>query len=260
MANIQYLTDFFSKQKAHIGYLTAGDGGIARSIEAALALIAGGVNILEIGIPFSDPIADGPVIEQAAQRALQQGTTFDDILYLIEKIRSQSAIPLILFSYLNPILAAMQTDFLAKASALGVNGLLIVDCPIEEITPLCHYTKAHDLAMIQLIAPSTKPARINKIAALGQGFIYYVSRAGTTGIRHTLAEDLITNITAIKPFIHLPIVVGFGICKYQDVKTILAHADGVVVGSKFVKAIADGLSAFELTQLAKSIFYDEALL
>ena len=138
MNGIERIEASFVRNKAFVAYLTAGDGGIKRTLDAALALIEGGVNLLEIGVPFSDPIADGPVIQRAAQRALESGTTLRDVLWLTEQIRKQSDIPLVLFSYLNPVLSAFNTSFFHDAKQVGIDGVLIVDCPIEESSEV-HY-------------------------------------------------------------------------------------------------------------------------
>src|SRR3990167_2966519 len=154
---------FSSKQKAYIAYLTAGDGGIQRTLNAAMALIVGGVNLLEIGIPFSDPVADGPVIQRASQRAILAGTTLQDVLWLVKEIRQRSNIPLILFSYLNPILAAAQSGFFRDAKSAGVDGLLLVDCPIEESQYIQDMCVKNQLNLIYVITPSTSMRRIQYI-------------------------------------------------------------------------------------------------
>jgi tryptophan synthase alpha chain len=253
MNGIKHIEDTFSTGKAFIGYLTAGDGGIKRSLDAALALIAGGVNILEIGVPFSDPIADGPVIQRAAQRALASGTHLKDILWLAENIRKHSTIPLILFSYLNPILAALNSDFFRDAAVAGMDGVLIVDCPVEESAIFHEKCLRNNLAPIQIIAPSTPPQRIRDIAQYGQGFLYYACRKGTTGIRSGLPENFVAKISALKSQVHLPVIAGFGIADHATAQKVLEHADGVVIASLFVKALEDGLCFDELIRLTQSV-------
>lgn len=253
MNGITRIQNHFRQTKSFIGYLTAGDGGIQRTLESALALINGGVNLLEIGVPFSDPIADGPVIQGAAARALAAGTTLADILFLISAIRLHSDIPLILFTYLNPLLPALTTDFLNTAQQAGLDGILIVDAPIEE----SHFfqQKLLDLQMapIYVIAPSTTAPRIRTINQYGKGFLYYACRKGTTGIRAELPADFCTKMAEIKANTHLPVVAGFGIASADTAAQVLAHTDGVVVGSLFVKAVAEGLTPSDLTRLAVSI-------
>ena len=254
MNSLEKIQALFKNQKAHIAYLTAGDGGATTTIDAALALIEGGVNLLEIGIPFSDPKADGPVIQQASARALQRGTYLKQVLEIARAIRSQSAVPMILFSYYNPILAALSPTFFQEISEAGIDGLLIVDCPLEESGALQQQCFEHQLAFIHVIAPSTPMDRVALMAAKAQGFLYYACRKGTTGMKASLPDDFSEKMTALKSITPLPIVVGFGISDRATAEQVLEKADGVVIGSLFVKALADGMSLQELTSLAKNIY------
>lgn len=240
------------QQPGYIGYLTAGDGGIDRTFEAALALVNGGVNILEIGVPFSDPIADGPVIQAASMRALKNGTTLDDIFTLIKKVKKHIDIPIILFTYLNPILSAGK-EFYRKASEAGVDGCLVVDLPLEEATTHFQICAEFNIDPILLISPSTTIERINTMQQHAKGMLYYVCRKGTTGIKSSLPDDFEKKVNEIKAHTRLPVVVGFGISNQTMAKEILKYADGFVIGSLFVKAVSDDMSASELTTLAKSI-------
>lgn len=233
--------------KHFVGYITAGDGGIQKTLEYALALIEGGITMLEIGVPFSDPIADGPVIQRAMTRALKSNTTLKDILYLTQEIRKHSDIPLILFSYLNPLLAAQNTNFFTQAKLAGIDNILIVDCPMEESNLL------HDLDCIYVITPNTSPERIKTLDKSGNGFLYYACRKGTTGIKAELPDDFAEKIKLIKSHAQLPVVAGFGISTREMASKVLEHADGFVVGSLFVKAIEDGMTPDELSRLAKSL-------
>ncbi len=251
MKRIQQL---FANDKAFIAYLTAGDGGIQRTLDAAIALIEGGVNMLEIGIPFSDPIADGPIIQRAAARSLASGTTLQDVLWLTKQIRQRSEIPLILFSYLNPILSALQSDFLANAQKAGIDGLLLVDCPLEESQIIREQCMQHDIALIYVITSATSLSRIHKINDHAQGFLYYACRKGTTGMRSALPEDFPQKMQAIKSIVQLPVIVGFGISNQEMADRVLQYADGVVVGSFFVKALEDGVPPSTLTKLARDIY------
>lgn len=254
MSNQSRIKQLFAQQKAYVGYLTAGDGGIENTLVAARALIAGGVNLLEIGVPFSDPIADGPVIQRASVRALANGTTLIDILSLVKKIREQSDTPIILFSYLNPILAAMHhDDFLLQAKSAGVDGLLLVDCPLEESENIQQQCAQHQLALIYVITPSTPVARLKKINQLAQGFLYYVCRKGTTGIQDQLPADFTEKMQVIKSCVQLPVVVGFGIATTKMFQSVLQYADGVAVGSLFVKAIEDKMPSTDLSQLVRNL-------
>jgi len=219
-----------------------------------LALIDGGVNLLEIGIPFSDPVADGPVIQRASQRAISAGTTLKDVLWLVKEIRQRSDIPLILFSYLNPILAASQTHFFSEAKTAGVDGLLLVDCPIEESQFIRDACMTSEIDLIYVITPSTPASRIQYINDHAQGFLYYACRKGTTGLRDGLPEGFQEKMASIKAIVNLPVVVGFGISNNEMAKEIRKFADGVVVGSLFVKALEEGMSLPSLTQLARDIY------
>lgn len=253
MKPISRIHQLFVNDKAFIAYLTAGDGGILRTLDAALALIEGGVNMLEIGMPFSDPIADGPIIQRAAARSLAAGTTLQDVLWLTKQIRQRSDIPLILFSYFNPILSALQSNFLSDAKNAGIDGLLLVDCPLEESQLIRQQCMQHDIALIYVITSATTLARIQKIDHDAQGFLYYACRKGTTGVRNALPDDFQQKIQSIKSVVHLPVVVGFGISNQKMVDCVLEHADGVVVGSFFVKALEDGTHPSVLSTLARNI-------
>ena len=233
--------------KHFVGYLTAGDGGIQKSVDYALALIDGGITMLEIGVPFSDPIADGPVIQRAMTRALSVGTTLKDIIYLTTEIRKHSDIPLILFSYLNPLLSAQNTDFFIHAKLAGINSILIVDCPIE------NSQLNHSLEPIYVITPNTRTERIQQLDTAGKGFLYYACRKGTTGIKSELPNDFAENIKLIKSHAQLPVIAGFGISTRKMAAQVLEHADGFVVGSLFVKAIEDGITPEKLTNLARNL-------
>ncbi len=254
MNGIHRIETQLAKQAAFVGYLTAGDGGIDRSFEAAMALIQGGVNILELGVPFSDPIADGPVIQRAANRALQQGTTLEAIFGLAHRLRQQSDIPLILFSYLNPLLAIGAEKAIAAAARAGIDGLLLVDCPPEEAGEFYDACLNHGIAPIFVVAPSTPPERIAYLSQLGRGFLYYACRKGTTGIKAGLPEDFTQQMAYIKAKSHLPVVTGFGIASFEAAAQVLAHCSGVVVGSLFVKALEDNIELTALTQLAHTVF------
>jgi len=253
MNSLQRILNVFTNSKAFIAYLTAGDGGMDHTLASALALIEGGVNVLEIGVPFSDPIADGPIIQRASARALNNGTTLQEILMLTTQIRKQSEIPLILFSYLNPILFSLKSNFLPAAKQAGIDGILIVDCPVEESKHLHQQCMALEIALIYVITPSTSLERIKKINQFGQGFLYYACRKGTTGPRNMLPDDFAEKIKMIKANVNLPVVVGFGISNQAMARQVVEYADGVVIGSLFVKALEEGISPADLTALTRSI-------
>lgn len=253
MNGIKRIEEHFQKGKSLVGYLTVGDGGVQSSLVAARALIEGGITMLELGVPFSDPIADGPVITRAASRALTAGTTLQDVLWLATEIRKQSDIPLILFSYLNPILAVSKTTFFENARMAGIDGLLLVDCPLEEASYFQKQCLAHQIAPIYVITPSTSIARMQHIEQYGKGFLYYACRKGTTGVQAQLPLTFAEDIKRIKASVHLPVVAGFGIATAKDVQIVLDCADGAVMGSLFVKALEDGMQPAELIALVKSI-------
>ena len=220
----------FAKRDAFVGYLTAGDAGK----KEFLALLEMGVNVLEIGIPFSDPVADGPVIQKAMERSLNNGTTPEKVLHLVQDLRKETEVPLILFTYLNPIQRDLK-GFLSQAKQAGVDGILVVDLPLEESAEYLEICEEVGLDPIFVIAPSTPPKRIGEIARVAKGFLYYACRKGTTGARKGLPEDLAGKIAQIRAKSALPIAVGFGISDRETGRAILKIADGFVVGSHFVE-------------------------
>lgn len=250
MRGIDRIQNCFANGKAFVGYLTAGDGGIEKTLSTARALIQGGVNLLEIGLPFSDPIADGPVIQQASARALAKDACFEHIRWLVKQIRKDSQIPLVLFSYLNPLLPLLKNDALAD---LDVDGILIVDCPLEESHRFYRPCLEKGIAPIYIISPTTPQKRIQQINKLAKGFLYYACRKGTTGMQTELPQQLAEKLQWIKSLVHLPVVVGFGVANRRDAATILNYADGVVIGSLFVDAAAQGKSALEICALAEKV-------
>lgn len=241
----------FATQKAYVGYLTVGDGGLRRSVDIAQAMIAGGVNMLELGVPFSDPVADGPVIQRAAQRAVANNTTLADVLQVAATLRQSTDIPLILFSYYNPLLIA--DAWLAQAAAVGIDGVLVVDLPYEEGGEFYAKCSAHGIAPISIITPATSTKRLKMITRHAQGFLYYACRAGTTGVQSSLPAGLAEQLATVKQHSKLPVVVGFGVSDATMVRNILQHADGFVVGSYFMKALEEGASPTQLTQLTRSL-------
>jgi tryptophan synthase alpha chain len=239
------ITRAFANGPAFIAYLTLGDGGLDYSLESALALVKGGVDLLEIGLPFSDPVADGPVIQQAMQRSLHQGTKTHDLLHFLKAFRQKADIPVVLFSYYNPILASGK-DFLAQVKEAGANGVLIVDLPYELMPESL-------LDPILIVSTSTSQDRLKKIAQKAKGFIYYACQKGTTGMRGYLPAHFSHDIERIKRECTLPVVVGFGISNRQTAKEVIDSADGFVVGSYFVEAMGRKVPPKELTNLAHQI-------
>ena len=228
------------KRAAFIPYICAGDPKFVRTVEIALALEKAGADLLELGIPFSDPLADGIVNQLAAQRALEAGATVSDVLKCVRTIRGASEIPVVLYTYLNPLLRYGVEVFERDATDAGVDGLLILDLPPEEdpnVSPRNKRAIQQNPLRIRLIAPTTPEERIAKIAVAARGFIYYVSREGVTGVRDSMAESLEQNLTIIRQYTRLPIAVGFGISTPEQAAAVARVADAVVVGSAIVDLI-----------------------
>jgi tryptophan synthase alpha chain len=218
-------------EKAFIAYICAGDPDLSRTVDLALALEKAGTDILELGIPFSDPLADGLVNQLAAQRALEAGATVPGVLDCIREIRRRSQIPIVLYTYLNPIFQFGFDRFHREASNAGVDGLLILDLPPEEDQP--NEGPLH----IRLIAPTTPPERIEQICARAAGFIYYVSREGVTGVQSRVASSIGDQVALIRQHTKLPVAVGFGISTAEQARDVARVADAIVVGSAIVQRI-----------------------
>ncbi|HLE18373.1 MAG TPA: tryptophan synthase subunit alpha [Syntrophales bacterium] len=236
-------------EKALIAYITAGDSSLEVTERLIPALAAAGVDVLEIGVPFSDPTADGPVIQAAAQRALKKGVTLDKVLGMIKRTRMLSDIPVVLFGYYNPIFSYGVGKFAQRAKDAGVDGILVVDLPLEEAHELRRHTDPAGIDFISLIAPTTDDERIKKIAAHAQGFLYYISVTGVTGTIKPQIADIKKDVARIRRFSNLPVAVGFGISTPRQAGEIAAHADGVIVGSAFVRLIDENREADDLVSL-----------
>jgi tryptophan synthase alpha chain len=226
-------------RKAFVAYLTAGDPGLDKTAELISALDVAGVDIVEIGVPFSDPTADGPAIQAASQRALKRGATLEKVFTMIAALRRTSGIPIVLFGYYNPILSYGPERFAADAKASGVDGLLVVDLPPEEADELRRYTDPAGLAFIILIAPTTDPERARKILRRAAGFVYFISVTGVTGTAAPRTEDVERDVERIKTMTALPVAVGFGISTPEHAAAIAPLADGVVIGSALVRLIGE---------------------
>jgi len=222
---------------ALIGYLTAGDPSLERTPALIEALERGGVDLIELGVPFSDPIADGPVIQRASERALRAGATLQKILALAAAIRQRSEIPLLLFSYLNPVLRYGLEAAASRAAAAGVDGFLLTDLSVEEAEAYLPALRAHQLDTVFLAAPTSTEARLKLVAEHSSGFIYLVSRTGVTGERERLSESIEPLIRIMRRLSELPLAVGFGISRPEHVAALAKLADAVVVGSAFVRLI-----------------------
>ena len=230
-------------------YLTAGDPSLSVTKKLIFALEKAGVDILEIGVPFSDPTADGPVIQAASQRALKAGTTLKSVLELVKEVRKVSEIPIVLFGYFNPIFAYGVQKFAHAAREAGVDGVLVVDLPYEEAKELRIYTDAVGIDFISLIAPTTDGKRLNKIAAQASGFLYYISITGITGTIAPKNEKIKTEVKKICKLTKLPIAVGFGISTPQQAKEIARFADGIVIGSAVVRLIDENKNNSNLVNI-----------
>ena len=234
------------KRKGFVAYITAGDPSPERTVGVVGALEEAGVDIIELGIPFSDPLADGAVIQAASGRAIAAGTSVAAVLRIVRKIRERSQIPIVLFTYLNPIYIYGFEKFLADASSAGADGLLILDLPPDEAEKNAELGGGHGLKNIQLIAPTTPPERMELIAKSAEGFIYYVSREGVTGEQVALSQSIATQVAEIRKHTKLPVAVGFGISTPDQVREVAAAADAVVVGSAIVRKIAEAGNAPDL--------------
>lgn len=224
-----------SGQKAFIPYIAAGVPGKAESIDLSLMLGKQGADILELGYPFSDPMADGVVNQAAATRALELGVTDEVYFDIVRGIRAQSELPLVVFSYLNPIYRLGLRSFAQRAKEAGADGFLLVDMPVEEADEMLALCKEFDLRFIFLAAPTTTPERLQKILEKGSGFLYYISRTGITGEQKGFQEGFEEKLGAIKKASHLPVVVGFGVSTPEQVRAVCDLCDGAVVGSALVR-------------------------
>lgn len=223
--------------KALIPFLTAGDPDLTTTSELAWALEGAGADLLELGVPFSDPLADGTTIQRASQRALENGVTLKGVIGLVEQIRAQSHMPIILMSYMNPILRMGAREFASRASAAGVDGIIIPDLPPEEAQELQSSCAAAMIHTIFLAAPTSTDARLRRIAKSSQGYIYYVSLKGVTGARERLQDDLEVSISRLRQFTDKPVAVGFGISTPGQVSQVAPLVDGIIVGSAIVERI-----------------------
>ncbi|MEY4272744.1 MAG: Tryptophan synthase alpha chain [Verrucomicrobiota bacterium] len=223
---------------AFVSYVCAGDPDVATSKAVLLALAANGADILEVGVPFSDPLADGLTNQLASQRALEAGMTYDGLLDILAATRAGTDRPIVLYCYYNLLFSFGVDEYCRKVKAAGADGLLVLDCPPEEAGELLAASRKHGLANIFIVAPTTPPARVALIAKHASGFIYYVSREGVTGERSELAANLAASVGEIRKHTTLPVCVGFGVSTAAHVQAIAKVADGVVVGSALVNVIA----------------------
>jgi tryptophan synthase alpha chain len=228
-------------RKRFIPFITIGDPSLETSFRLVRALVEAGADLIELGVPYSDPLADGPTIQRASQRALANGITIANALEFVSRLRASGiAIPLVLFSYYNPVLQIGVGRFFAELAASGADGIVIPDLPVEENGPAAEAAKQHGVHLISLVAP-TSDARIQQIGRQASGFLYCVSSLGVTGARASLREDLADFLQRVKASTGVPTAVGFGISTPEQVKQVAPHTDGVIVGSAIVQEIERNL-------------------
>ena len=227
----------FPKELSLVAYVTCGDPDLAATREIVLAAAAAGADVIELGVPFSDPLADGPVIQRASERALRQGTTLEHVINLAAQIRQFSSVGLIIFSYVNPVMRFGLSKFCAAAQAAGVDGALLTDMPLEEAGEYLREMRRRDLATIFLAAPTSTNERLKHIAAESRGFVYAVSRTGVTGARKQFPDDARALVQRLRKYARLPIAVGFGISTPEQFAAVGEFADAGVVGSAIVETI-----------------------
>jgi len=248
----RFLQERLAGRKLFVPFITAGDRGLAFTRRAVLALADAGADAVELGVPFSDPLADGKTIQLSSERALQRGTTLVGILDLVRNLRARTQVPLILMGYLNPFLQPSLDKTVVAAAAAGADGFIISDFPPEEAwgwTALC---QDKGLDTIFLAAPTSTPERLGAVARASTGYIYYVSVTGTTGVRTSLPPDLEDGIARIRDVSSLPVLVGFGVSTPEQARAVSQRADGVIVGSALVKTMEPGVSDTEaLTRLSR---------
>ena len=227
----------FKKTPGMVAYVTCGDPNVPTTLEIVLSAIRAGAEVVELGVPFSDPVADGPVIQRASERALRHDTSLQDVLNLAREVRKHSDAGLIVFSYLNPLLRYGLERFCLQAAAAGVDGALITDLTVEEADEYRRLMAAHKLATIFLAAPTSTDERLKRIAQASSGFVYAVSRTGVTGTQKQLASDAKDLVRRIRKYTKLPVAVGFGISNAEQFAQVGKFADAAVVGSAIVQAV-----------------------
>jgi len=243
-------------KKALIVYLTAGDPDLTKTKQIIRGLDAAGVDLLKIGVPFSDPTADEPTIQAASQRALKNGTTLSDVLEMIEAVREFSDIPIVLIGYYNPFLNYGNQRFAERAKASGVDGIVVVDLPPEEAAEMKKYTDKSEIDFISVIAPTTPSERIKKISKTARGFLYYIPTTEGTKTAKPHFSAIKRDIQSIKGITRLPIIVGFGIATREQVRKISLYADGTVIGGAFVRLIQENSDNNDLVNIVSRYVKD----
>jgi tryptophan synthase alpha chain len=245
----------FDRKPSLVAYVTCGDPDLATTLDIVLAVIDAGADIIELGVPFSDPVADGPVIQRASERALKNGTSLENVLKLAQEIRRKSQAGLIIFSYLNPIMQMGVANFGAAAAKAGADGALITDLPMEEADEYLVEMRKRNLATVFLAAPTSTDARLKQIARASTGFVYAVSRTGVTGAQKQLPDDAQKVVKRLRRYTKLPIAVGFGISTAEQFASVGKFADAAVVGSAIVETIERnrGKEAESVAQFIRSL-------
>ncbi len=245
------------RRKAFIPFITAGDPDLDTTLRLIIELERSGADVIELGVPFSDPMADGPVIQRASERALRGGVSSRDCINLVRRVREESDVPILLFSYYNPLLALGLYDLGERLNSAGVDGVLVTDLVPEEAGQFIERMRAAEIATVFLVAPTSTEERIKLVADASRGFIYAVSRAGVTGVRQSLSEAAASLVQLIRRVSDLPVAVGFGISTPEQVEEVWRTADAAVVGSRIVaeiEALADDPSMVaRVGSLARSL-------
>ena len=237
------------KETARVGFVTAGDPDVAQSLNIISAMCAAGLDILELGIPFSDPSADGPAIQRSSARALAHRVNIPGVLEMTRTLRQTADIPIILFGYYNPILHYTVNKFRNHARAAGADGVLVVDLPPEESAEMTNGHRESEFPLIRLIAPTTPAERMRRIAGSAHGFLYLISKTGVTGSQGLDLDAVAARTVSVKALTDLPVCVGFGISTPADVRAIAETADGVVIGSAFERLIEENLNQPDLPDI-----------
>jgi tryptophan synthase alpha chain len=242
-------------RKAFIPYIMAGDPNLGRTVELVRILEDCGADILELGVPFSDPLADGPTIQRAAQRALSEGVTLHKVIELVADLRTRTQIPVVLMTYYNPIFKYGEERFVHDASGAGVDGIIVPDLPPDEAGELLAFSKQSNFDVIFLVAPTSTEDRVRRVSKSSRGFIYYVSITGITGSKLSMDSSISSHVSKIRSMSRKPVAVGFGIATPEEASEVASFADGVIVGSAIVKRVSgpDGPLREYLLSLRKAI-------
>lgn len=251
------ITERFAKLKESgkmglVAYITAGDPSLDQSLEYVLDLERAGTDLIELGVPFSDPLADGAVIQRASERALRAGTTVDGILAMVRKLREKSQIPIVIFTYLNPLMRYGYPRFSSDAAAAGADGVLLTDLSVEEAGPFVAESRRAGLDTIFLAAPTSTDRRLRMIAECSTGFVYAVSRTGVTGTRDTLSNQLLPLVERLRAVTSLPIAAGFGISTAAQMDELRGKVDAAVVGSALVRVVEERGNLEEMVRRLKN--------